>query len=368
MVRQGDVIVSTVRTYLKAIAHISDQYTGVVVSTGFAVLRPFGLFDRFLAYVLTCEGMIAEVIARSVGVSYPAINSSDLLRIKVPVPPHGEQQAIAAFLDRETAKIDALVAEQERLLVLLEEKRQAAIANAVTKGLDPAVPMKDSGVEWLEQVPAHWSLQPVRWLSTFVTSGPRGWSDHIDIEGSLFIQSGDLTEDATIEFSAAKRVKVKDDAETARTSLQEGDVVVCITGAKTGKVAVCTRLPETAYVNQHLCLIRPKQDVVPTFLGYALKSRVGREHFQSTQYGLKQGLSLDDIKTAVIPLPPRAEQKHILGHLSAQERVYRGLSEEAQQLARLLGERRAALISAAVTGKIDVRGLAPAVESALAAE
>ena len=238
---------------------------------------------RFLFWFTKSDGFLDQVKSAAVESTISNFNGQRYAEVEVPVPFEPfRAQAIAAFLDRETAKIDALVAEQERLLVLLEEKRQTGIANAVTKGLDPTVPMKDSGVEWLGQVPAHWSLQPVRWLSTFVTSGPRGWSDHIDVEGSLFIQSGDLSDDATIEFSAAKRVKVKDDAETARTSLQEGDVVVCITGAKTGKVAVCTRLPETAYVNQHLSLIRPKQDVVPTFLGHALKSQVGREHFQST--------------------------------------------------------------------------------------
>ena len=294
--RDGDVLIAKITPCFEngKGACVSGLLNGVGFgTTELIVVRavPDRLNNAFLHWAFTSPDFRNAATATMFGAGGQKRVPDDFVRdYRLALPQLPMQQAIAAFLDRETAKIDALVAEQERLLVLLEEKRQAVIANAVTKGLDPTVPMKDSGVEWLGQVPAHWSLQPVRWLSTFVTSGPRGWSDHIDIEGSLFIQSGDLTEDATIEFSGAKRVKVKDDAETARTSLQDGDVVVCITGAKTGKVAVCTSLPETAYVNQHLCLIRPQQDVISAFLGQSLKSRVGREHFQSTQYGLKQGL------------------------------------------------------------------------------
>ncbi|MFZ1851489.1 MAG: hypothetical protein WAU15_04540 [Nitrosomonas sp.] len=182
---------------------------------------------------------------------------SDASVLEMPLPPIEEQKAVNHFLSQETAKIDALVAEQEKLIELLKEKRQAVISHAVTKGLDPSVPMKDSGVEWLGQVPAHWEMRRVRSLSSFITSGPRGWSDRISEQGAKFIQSGDLMDNLSIAFEEAKRVIVNDDAEAARTKLAVGDVVVCITGAKTGNVAMCAAIPEDAYVNQHLCLIRP---------------------------------------------------------------------------------------------------------------
>jgi len=273
-----------------------------------------------------------------------------------PSPSIQEQKQIAAFLDRETAKIGALIAEQQRLIELLKEKRQAVISHAVTKGLNPNAPMKDSSIEWLGEVPEHWEVRSAKSVSTFITSGPRGWSERVGDDGHLFIQSGDLNDLLQVEFATAKRVQVGDDAETSRTRLSDGDVVVCITGAKTGNVAVCVTVPEKAYVNQHLCLIRPSQEVLPVYLGVLLKSKVGQTYFELSQYGLKQGLSLENIKEAPVLLPPHAEQTTIVDFLDRETAKLDDLTAEAQRGIKLLKERRAALISAAVTGKIDVQG------------
>lgn len=272
-------------------------------------------------------------------------------------PSQDEQSAIATFLDRETGKIDALVAEQERLIALLKEKRQAVISQAVTKGLDLNAPMKDSGVEWLGEVPAHWEVKRVKSVSSFITSGPRGWSERVQDEGALFIQSGDLGDDLRLHFEAAKRVPIVNDAEAARTRLANGDVVVCITGAKTGNVALCEGLTEDAFINQHLSLIRPKALVHGRFLGAVLKAEIGQRYFEASQYGLKQGLSLEDVGDAPLVLPPLHEQQAILAQLNSATIKLDTLTTEAHRAIALLKERRAALISAAVTGKIDVRGL-----------
>jgi len=140
--REGDVLVSTVRTYLKAIAPVVNQPSNLVASTGFAVIRPKPRLEQgFLKYSLQEEHFIQEVIARSTGVSYPAINASDIGRVLVCVPSRTEQLAIARFLDRETSKIDTLIAEQQSLIGLLQAKRQAVISHAVTQGLNPDAPM-----------------------------------------------------------------------------------------------------------------------------------------------------------------------------------------------------------------------------------
>ena len=270
-------------------------------------------------------------------------------------PPLPEQTQIAAFLDRETAKIDALVAEQRRLMALLKEKRQAVISHAVTRGLNPDAPMKPSGIEWLGDVPAHWEVRRVKSVSTFTTSGPRGWSENVGEEGSLFVQSGDLNQTLGVEFTTSKRVNVGNDAEAARTLLSDGDVVICITGAKTGNVAVCLSIPEAAYINQHLCLIRPNQDVLSVFLGVLLKCNLGQTYFDFSQYGLKQGLSLEDVREAPVLVPPLGEQSAIVSYVGAESAKSDTLTTEAQRAIDLLQERRTALISAAVTGQIDVR-------------
>jgi type I restriction enzyme S subunit len=284
-------------------------------------------------------------------------NYSAMSCITLAMPSLEEQRGIATFLDRETAKIDALIAEQQRLIELLQEKRQAVISQAVTKGLNPDAPMKDSEVEWLGEVPEHWEVCRVKAVSVFTTSGPRGWSERVGEAGALFVQSGDLTGVMGVNFENCKRVQVGDDAETARTKLQDGDLVVCITGAKTGNVAVCESVPETSYVNQHLCLIRPGERVYPRFLGTLLKSFCGQIYFSLAQYGLKQGLSLEDVREAPVLLPPQDEQHKIIQWLMDVSSHYLPLEAASRRTISILQERRSALISAAVTGQIDVRGL-----------
>lgn len=158
-VQHGDTILSTVRTYLKAIAYVEHPPDNLIVSTGFAVLRPGPEWRaRFLYRLVQSHEFVETVVAHSEGVGYPAINPGELASLRVWLPPSLEQQAIAAFLDRETAKIDALVAKKERLIELLQEKRTALIARAATKGLDPSVRMRNSGVEWLGEIPAYWEV------------------------------------------------------------------------------------------------------------------------------------------------------------------------------------------------------------------
>ncbi|MCA6263137.1 restriction endonuclease subunit S, partial [Phenylobacterium sp.] len=137
LVRDGDIVVSTVRTYLRAIAQVENPPENMIVSTGFAVVRPKLCLSRFLGYSIQSEAVISKIIAQSTGISYPAINANELVKISLAIPPQTEQANIAKFLDRETSRIDALIEEQERLIALLKEKRQAVISHAVTKGLDP---------------------------------------------------------------------------------------------------------------------------------------------------------------------------------------------------------------------------------------
>ncbi len=326
----------------------------------FSLRQPSEYCDRFLLYLFRHIYRNKYFFAYGQGSSQlgrwrlPRQEFNDFV---FPIPAKTVQDEIASFLDRETAKIDGLVGEQRRLIELLTEKRQAVISHVVTKGLNPQARMKPSGIEWIGEVPEHWEIHRVKSVSTFTTSGPRGWSERVGEQGSLFVQSGDLHDSLDIEFARSKRVQVDDDAETARTILRDGDVVVCVTGAKTGNVAVCTTVPEPAYINQHLCLIRPNKRILPLFLGVLLKSEFGQTYFSISQYGLKQGLSLEDVKESPVLLPPLVEQTAIVNLLIAETTKFNTLTSEAECAIDLLLERRTALISAAVTGKIDVRGL-----------
>jgi type I restriction enzyme S subunit len=366
--RAGDVLItkdSETPDDIAAAALVEPSAAGVVCGYHLALLRsvPGAVGGAFLFWAFKAPETLAQCSVRAQGITRFGLSTGAFGDVLLPLPLPVEQRGIAAFLDRECGKIDALVAEQERLIALLKEKRQAVISHAVTKGLDPNAPMKDSGIEWLGQVPAHWTVTRVKAVSSFITSGPRGWSERIQDEGALFVQSGSLGDDLSIDFQAANRVAVVDDAEASRTRLREGDVLVCITGAKTGNVGFCATMVEKAYINQHLCLARPISTVRPAFLALTLKSHVGQRHFESAQYGLKQGLSLQDVADAPVTLPPPIEQERIVTAMARATTETGALITEAERAITLLKERRAALISAAVTGKIDVRGLVAAIEA-----
>ncbi len=358
-VRDGDVLLNITGASLGRTCLVPSGFAGGNVNQHVCIIR---LIDRtlrqFVAMFLKSIGMKAQIDAAQTGAARDGLNFAQISKLALTLPPITEQTKIASFLDRETSKIDGLVGEQRRLMELLKEKRQAVISHAVTKGLNPHAPLKPSGIEWLGDVPEHWEVRRVKTVSSFITSGPRGWSERIGEAGSLFVQSGDLNDRLEVEFATAKRVQVDDDAESTRTRLFDGDVVVCVTGAKTGNVAVCATIPEAAYVNQHLCLVRPTSDVLPLFLGVLLKSRLGQTYFEVSQYGLKQGLSLEDVKEAPVLLPSVDEQRRIIAFIDTETMKIDTLTAEAERGIELLQERRTALISAAVTGKIDVRGLA----------
>ena len=238
IVRQGDVIISTVRTYLRAIVRIEATDANLIVSTGFAVVRPRHLDGGFVAYALSAPYFVERVAAFSVGVSYPAINASELTCLDIAFPPLVEQRAIAAFLDRETAKIDSLVTTKERLIELLQEKRTALISRAVTKGLDPNVPMKDSGVEWLGAIPAYWTGLPLkRWVAAKITDGPHETPELLP-NGVDFI-SAEAVSEGKIDFEK-RRGFISPELHTQysrKCKPVRDDILICKSGATTGKLA-----------------------------------------------------------------------------------------------------------------------------------
>ncbi|MGO8448713.1 restriction endonuclease subunit S [Rhizobium ruizarguesonis] len=325
-----------------------DMFTNEAIAT----FLPNHALDLNFAYYAFPEMIVRNASENIYGakiLNQQLINSAPLV-----LPPRPEQTAIAAFLDRETGKIDALVEEQRRLIELLKEKRLAVISHAVTKGVDPNARMKPSSVEWLRDVPEHWEMAPIKRVSSLITSGPRGWSDQLTDEGHVFFQSQNIGRGMEMVLDDCKRILPDNDAESQRAALSVDDVVVCITGARTGAVAHVIQLVEPAFVNQHVCLVRSR-GIKGRFMAYFLSSRAGQQQLQVAMYGLKQGLSLEDIRETVLLLPSETEQCQITAWLDSQTARIDALVNEAESQLVLLAERRSALISAAVTGKIDVR-------------
>ncbi|MFQ1815449.1 restriction endonuclease subunit S [Aeromonas veronii] len=347
IVRQGDIIVSTVRTYLEAIAPISLEFDGKIASTGFAVLRPKYLLSGFAKYALRARHFIDSVVARSTGVSYPAINSSELIDIKIVVPSLKEQQTIASFLDYETARIDRLIAQQQRLIELLKEKRQAVISHAVTKGLNPNAPMKDSGVEWLGQVPEHWQIQKTAWHFT----AQKGRNGQMLTKEYCGENSGDYP-----VYSG----QTENNGIMGRIDSFEFDFGNdgCLFSTTVGAKAMSLSLLKGKFsLSQNCMVIIPREN-------NAFSVSFAFYHFQplfSYERGLipehmQASFRMDDLYQYSIAMPPVSEQIEISDFINGEVIKIDYLVQIAEKAITLMQERRSALISAAVTGKIDLRG------------
>jgi len=374
-VQDGDVLVSTVRTYLRAVAPVNNPPGNMIASTGFAVIRPRIIAPHFLGYLFQAEFVISEVIARSVGVSYPAINASDLMRVNVPIPLAEEQQTIATFLDCETGKIDALIAEQQRLVELLAEKRQAVISHAVTKGLPPNAPMKDSGIEWLGEVPEHWEVP----YFCFLISNAELGENHDSAEGNEGVP---VMKMGNIDRGFVKLHKVEYLPEGIDISesmfLKDGDFLFNTRNSLdlVGKVAIWRGELLKATYNSNILRIVFNSSKVATsaFMNYFFNSDLGLSQLRSLAKGTTSVAAIyyKDLTSLRVMLPPPAEQYAIVTHLDIACAQFDTLTSEANRAITLLQERRSALISAAVTGKIDVRGIKPhqniAVMAAIVAE
>ncbi len=289
------------------------------------------------------------------GSAVPSMTQNDLYGIKMPIPAPDEQQAIATFLDRETGKIDALVAEQEKLIALLKEKRQAVISHAVTKGLNPNARMKDSGIAWLGEVPVHWEVRSISSLCTKITNGYVGPTRDILVDdGVRYLQSLHIKNNR-IKFDDPYFVTEEWSNEHQKSILETGDVLIVQTG-DIGQVAVVTE--EFAGCNCHaLIIVALKRSVIHgVWLSLVLNSDYGFHSLLSIQTGaLHPHLNCGNVKDLFMPVPPLEEQQTIAAHLDTETAKLDTLTAEANRAIALLQERRSALISAAVTGKIDVR-------------
>ena len=354
-VRDGDVIISCVRTYLQAISPIQDPPDNLIVSTGFAVVRPRkGVFDAaFGKYALRESAFLAEVEMRSVGVSYPAINASDLGDIPVHLPPAQSQRAIADYLDRETARLDALVAAKERVLALLNEKRLALITRAVTRGLDSRAPLHDSGISWLGEIPAHWRLAGfTKYLRSLIDY--RGKTPEKSIDGVFLVTARNIRA-GYIDYAASEEYVDAADYEEAmrRGKPKLGDLLIT-TEAPLGQaalvdredIALAQRVIKLDYEPRVLLNAFVLQWILAAPFQYQLSSLATG----STALGIK-GERLHMLRTAI---PPVSEQQAIVAHIAAETSKLEKLRLATERTVGLLKERRASLIAAGVTGQLNV--------------
>lgn len=358
IVRDGDTVVSTVRTYLKAIAYIRESKANTVVSTGFAVIRPRTTNPAFLSYAMRETGFVETVVARSVGVSYPAVNASEIGSLEIPLPSHEEQCAIADFLDRQTVKIDTLIRKKQTLIERLQEKRAALITRTVTRGLppdaaraaglEPEPQMKASGVEWLGEVPAHWEVMKVRNLVSLVEEkkSEANGKNRLPYIGLEHIESwtGRLCalDSEFVPTSIANRFHSRD----------------VLFGKLRPYLAKACKPSFEGVCSSELLVLRLNSRIEGRFLLHLLLTRGFISLVDSSTYGAKMPrANWNDVSSCVLPVPPLKEQRAIADFLDRETAKIDGLIAKVDTAIARLREYRTALITAAVTGQVDVRGV-----------
>lgn len=339
VLRKDDVVVSTVRTYLRAVAQVPPNFEGAIASTGFTVLRSRRIDSSFLGFAAMAESFVSEVIARSVGVSYPAINSVDLVRVAVPLPSKSEQRQIADYLDAQTAKIDALIGKQERLIETLVERRQAVIDGYFR----PSASTRATRLRnLLASKPTYGVLVPA----------------YVDDEDAVpFIRVGDLPglESAT----PSARISETQSNEYSRTRIVGGEVLLGVVG-RMGQVTVAPERLKGANVARAVGVMRCSDVATSELLAIWLTSTMFLHQAGLSTSGdsVQPTLGMGDLAGFRLQWPKDADTvARTLRELRNQIAVIDDLRSKAEQFIALSNERRSALISAAVTGKIDVRGL-----------
>lgn len=328
----------------------ADMYTNEAIAT-FRQSSSMCLPFCFYALPIFLPLNAAENIYGAKLLNQRLIQSAPLL-----APPIDEQHAIATFLDRETAKIDTLIAEQERLIALLQEKRQAVISHAVTKGVDPNVPTKDSGVEWIGAMPAHWKLPPVadRYHVELgkMLDEKRVTGAHLTpYLRNINVQWDEVGTDELPQMDIAPH-------EAERYLVREGDLLVC-EGGEIGRAAIWDgRITPCGY-QKALHRLRAKRNTeIPRFMLYTLRHAVTMGVFKANgNQSTIPHLTAQQLRRYRFPTPPVEEQRDIATYLDRETEALRKAESAAQAAVYLLAERRTALITAAVTGQIDVRGL-----------
>ncbi|MGG6175592.1 restriction endonuclease subunit S [Pantoea allii] len=357
IVKENDILlVKTGSTYGKStiIMALSEPMT---INPQMALIKKIVVEPRFLAYWFNTSLIKSKIEIVNTGSGMPTMTQENINNFPVLIPPNNFDVFIADFLDHETAKIDNLLEKQRQLIELLKEKRQAVISHAVTKGLNPDVPMKDSGVEWLGEVPEHWIVRRLKHTANLQSGIPKGK----DLTGKNSISVPMLrvanVQDGYLDLEDVHAIDIEP-SQLERYLLRDGDVLMNEGGDndQLGRGAVWTASIDNCIHQNHVFAIRP-QNIESDWLDMLTRAAYAKFHFyrvakQSTNLA---SISSTNIKETPLLIPPVEERMEILKFIKLQLGRLKKSEELSVNQVALLQERRAALISAAVTGKIDVR-------------
>jgi type I restriction enzyme S subunit len=333
------------------IAEPKDEIT--ICSSEFIAMEAKKCDLKYLFYLMNSEMNRQRLDAKvqSVTRSHQRVYPSDIYRFWTALPSTTEQQAIASFLDRETARIDALISKKERMIELLKEKRIALITQAVTKGLDPNVPMKDSGIEWLGEVPEHWDIKRLKYVSSCndeslpETTDPDYEMLYVDISSVSRIEGITTKEEMSFEDAPSR----------ARRRVRDGDTIVSTVRTYLRAIAPIENAEDNLIVSTGFAVLRPLS-IFSGYLSLFLQSHFVVESIVARSVGVSYpAINASDIRDISITIPPLSEQHDIVDRIREATSQIGALQTKNKQSITLLREYRSSLIHHAVTGKIDLR-------------
>lgn len=322
-----------------------------IITSAYLATQPRGVAPAFLSHLLRAYDLTKVFYSMGGGLRQ-SMKFSDVKRLPVMVPPLDEQLSIVGFLDRETAKIDALIKEQQRLVMLLEEKRKAVISQTVTRGLDPDVPTKDSGIGWIGEVPAHWEVRRLSDVTQIIAGYPFD-SSLFGEEGIPVIRMSDFGAGA-VRLDDAKRVEPQ--SVPASSLAKPGDILLGLSGS-ISNFALVEKADLPIAINQRVAMLREPTTGTPILKWFLRSLSFSTQIEAELPATTIQNISMGQLGSCRIPLPPLAEQQDIDRYLVDETSRLEALINTVGKARTLLDERRAALISASVAGKIDVRAV-----------
>ena len=336
---------------------VGQSHERGIITSAYTTLRPSALvWPAYLYYVLHAYDLIKGFYGMGSGVRQ-GLNYDEVKTIKIPFPSQTEQQAIAAYLDDQVTQIDSIIAETQASIEEYKQWKSAVIFDAVTKGLEPSTPMRDSGIRWIGQIPVGWSMCPIKRLTTKIGSGktPAGGAEVYSDEGVLFLRSQNVY-DTGLLLEDVSHISDEIDAEMKNTRVEYRDVLLNITGGSIGRCCLFDLPNVRANVNQHVCILRTKEtELLPEFLRYFWNSSVGSivvGYYQTG--GNRQGLNFEQIGRVKIPLCSITTQRNIVTFLDDQCATFNELIAEKQLLVNDLESYKRSLIYETVTGKRKV--------------
>jgi type I restriction enzyme S subunit len=351
--KAGDVLFGKLRPYLAKIFQASKEG---VCSSEFFVLRPKSVKSDFLKYYLLTQEFVGLVNSSTFGAKMPRASWEFMGHLPLVIPPEEEQRKIAQFLDYQTAKIDRLIEKQQRLIDLLEEKRLSVISETVRKGLNSDAPMHDSGLPWLGEIPSHWSAIKLGYVAK-LQAGFAFKTEWFDDEGIPVIRMANL-DNGKINLQNVK--KVPEYYQMENFSIKNGDILFGMSGS-IGNFAVVSESDLPLQLNQRVGRFWGfGSNLKRCFLESLVQSKLFLDQIWIKANGTAQfNISSEQVESVYIPLPPLIEQENICERIHEEVQKIEQLKEKSIKSMALLREHRGTLISAAVTGKIDVRGWQP---------